>query len=297
MSNDPRSAYLDEGDKNGTPLILITGINQQLISWPDHFVDTLIKNGFRVIRFDNRDSGLSRSYDECTCPSFHRVTLSRFFGIPVKVPYSLQDMASDAVGLLDSLSLPKAHVIGISMGGMIAQVLTGNYPEKVLSLTSINSSTGKLGKGLPTLELSKAMISPTPKGMTPVENSVRVRQMFGSPKYPESDEEVRKSVISEHQRARNVKGYFRQMAAVRSAPNRNKLLSQIKVPTLIIHGLEDKLINVNGGIETKKYIKHANFVAFEGMGHNLPRELNPKFLELISDITKKGELYEENNAQ
>ena len=291
-TNDARTAFVDQGNKSATPLVLVGGLNQQLITWPEYFVDGLLNLGYRVIRLDNRDSGFSRSYDELKCPSFSRLTLFRWFGVPVDIPYSLEDMAWDVIKLLDHLSLPSAHIIGISMGGMIGQILAGKYPSRVSSFTCINSSSGKLGKGLPSLAVSKAMIEPTPAGMTPIDNSVRVRQMFGSPEYPETDDYVREQVKKEHDRARNIKGYFRQMAAARRAPNRKNMLKKIVAPTLIIHGEDDQLVNVNGGKETKKHIRHAKFVTFKGMGHNMPRELLKKFLTLISQNIAEGENFD-----
>jgi pimeloyl-ACP methyl ester carboxylesterase len=217
-------------------------------------------------------------------PSVTRITLKLLFGLPVNVPYTLDDMAHDTVGLMDSLGIDKAHIVGMSMGGMIAQIVTILNPDRVLSLTSIMSTTGAFGKGGASLKVARQMVAPIPKNRTALENSVITRQMFGSPAYPQTDAEVTESVAQEFSRSSNPAGYLRQMAAVRLAPSRNDQLRKVKVPTLIIHGNQDLLVNVSGGIETKKCVRHARFVRFEGMGHNLPQVLLPQFADLIKDI-------------
>lgn len=283
-ANGIRIAYRDHGHEQNPPLVLIAGIYNQLIRWPDEFIDMLVDHGFRVIRFDNRDIGLTEKMVGKKAPSVIRITMKLFFGVPVDIPYTLEDMANDTVGLLDALEIDKAHVVGMSMGGMIAQLVTILHPKRVLSLTSIMSTTGALGKGSASFKVARQMVAPVPKDRTALENSVITRQMFGSPAYPQTDAEVTASVAQEFKRSNNPAGYLRQMAAVRLAPSRNNQLKRVKVPTLIIHGNQDLLVDVSGGVETKKCIKHAKFVRFEGMGHNLPKVLLPQFADLIKDI-------------
>lgn len=283
-ANGIRIAYREHGDIRGPVLLLIAGIYNQLIRWPDEFIDLLVERGFRVIRFDNRDIGLTEKMTGQKAPSVTRITLRLLFGLPVNVPYTLDDMAHDTVGLMDSLGIDKAHIVGMSMGGMIAQIVTILNPDRVLSLTSIMSTTGAFGKGGASLKVARQMVAPIPKNRTALENSVITRQMFGSPAYPQTDAEVTESVAQEFSRSSNPAGYLRQMAAVRLAPSRNDQLRKVKVPTLIIHGNQDLLVNVSGGIETKKCVRHARFVRFEGMGHNLPQVLLPQFADLIKDI-------------
>jgi pimeloyl-ACP methyl ester carboxylesterase len=244
----------------------------------------LVDHGFRVIRFDNRDIGLTEKMVGKKAPSVIRITMKLFFGVPVDIPYTLDDMANDTIGLLDALEIDKAHVVGMSMGGMIAQLVTILHPKRVLSLTSIMSTTGALGKGGASFKVARQMVAPVPKDRTALENSVITRQMFGSPAYPQTDAEVTASVAQEFKRSNNPAGYLRQMAAVRLAPSRNNRLKRVKVPTLIIHGNQDLLVDVSGGVETKKCIEHAKFVRFEGMGHNLPKVLLPQFAGLIKEI-------------
>ena len=283
-ANGIRIAFRDHGHEQNPPLVLIAGIYNQLIRWPDEFIDMLVDHGFRVIRFDNRDIGLTEKMVGKKAPSVIRITMKLFFGVPVDIPYTLDDMANDTIGLLDALEIDKAHVVGMSMGGMIAQLVTILHPKRVLSLTSIMSTTGALGKGGASFKVARQMVAPVPKDRTALENSVITRQMFGSPAYPQTDAEVTASVAQEFKRSNNPAGYLRQMAAVRVAPSRNNQLKRVKVPTLIIHGNQDLLVDVSGGVETKKCIEHAKFVRFEGMGHNLPKVLLPQFADLIKEI-------------
>jgi pimeloyl-ACP methyl ester carboxylesterase len=252
QSNGIRMAYQAFGDADAPTILLVAGLYNQLIRWPLEFCELLVARGFRVIRFDNRDIGLSDKMEGEVAPSFLRLALHSWFGLPVKVPYSLDDMAADTVGLLDALDIKAVHIVGMSMGGMISQLVAGLYPTRVLSLTSIMSKTGAFGKGTASLSVARQMVKPIPKGTSALDNSVMTRQMFGSPAYPESDEEIAIAVKSEFKRSNNPAGYLRQMAAIRSAPSRNKLLNGLKIPVLIIHGNQDTLVDVSGGIETKK---------------------------------------------
>lgn len=289
QSNGIRMAYQAFGDADAPTILLVAGLYNQLIRWPLEFCELLVARGFRVIRFDNRDIGLSDKMEGEVAPSFLRLALHSWFGLPVKVPYSLDDMAADTVGLLDALDIKAVHIVGMSMGGMISQLVAGLYPTRVLSLTSIMSKTGAFGKGTASLSVARQMVKPIPKGTSALDNSVMTRQMFGSPAYPESDEEIAIAVKSEFKRSNNPAGYLRQMAAIRSAPSRNKLLNGLKIPVLIIHGNQDTLVDVSGGIETKKQIPHAKLVRFEGMGHTLPQPLLAEFADLIQQNADSAE--------
>lgn len=286
QSNGIRMAYQEFGRAEDPVVLLVAGLYNQLIRWPMEFCDLLVAHGFRVIRFDNRDIGLTDKMDDAVAPSLFRLAINSWFGIPVNLPYSLNDMAADTVGLLDALGIAKVHIVGISMGGMISQLVAGLYPERVLSLTSIMSKTGGFGKGMASFAVARQMVKPIPKGTSALENSVRTRQMFGSPAYPVSDDEVRADVKAEFKRSNNPSGYLRQMAAIRAAPSRKKLLRTIVAPTLIIHGNQDLLVDVSGGIDTKEQIPHAELVRYEGMGHTLPKSLLPEFAQMIADIAR-----------
>jgi pimeloyl-ACP methyl ester carboxylesterase len=281
LSNGINMAYQSFGDTKAPAILLVAGLYNQLIRWPLPFCQLLVDRGFRVIRFDNRDIGLTDKMEGQVAPGFFRLALNSLFGIPVKTPYSLDDMAADTVGLMDALGITKAHIVGMSMGGMISQLIAGLYPNRVHSLTSIMSTTGAIGKGSASFAVARQMVKPIPRGISALDNSVATRQMFASPGYPQTDAEVSGEVEVEFKRSNNPAGYLRQMAAIRTAKNRNQLLKTIKVPTLIIHGNQDLLVNVSGGEETKKYISHAIFARFDGMGHTLPEALLVTFADLI----------------
>ncbi|MDB9734800.1 alpha/beta fold hydrolase, partial [Porticoccaceae bacterium] len=172
QSNGILMAYEEFGDADAPVVLLVAGLYNQLIRWPLEFCDLLVERGFRVVRFDNRDIGLTDKMEGDVAPSFLRLGLSSLLGIPVKVPYTLNDMAADTVGLLDALDIKSAHIVGISMGGMISQLVAGLYPDRVLSLTSIMSKTGAFGKGGASLAVARQMIKPIPKGTSALDNSV-----------------------------------------------------------------------------------------------------------------------------
>ena len=288
QSNGIRMAYQQFGDADAPVVLLIAGLYNQLIRWPIELCELLVERGFRVVRFDNRDIGLTDKMEGEVAPSFFRLGLNSLFGVPVKVPYSLNDMAADTVGLLDALNIESAHIVGMSMGGMISQLVAGLYPTRALSLTSIMSKTGAFGNGGASLAVARQMVKPIPKGTSALDNSVKTRQMFGSPGYLESDEEVAIDVKAEFKRSNNPAGYLRQLAAIRSAPSRNALLNTLKIPVLIIHGNQDLLVNVSGAIATKQQILHAKLVRFEGMGHTLPQPLLAEFADLIQQTANSA---------
>ena len=288
QSNGIRMAYQQFGDDDAPVVLLIAGLYNQLIRWPIELCELLVERGFRVIRFDNRDIGLTDKMEGEVAPSFFRLGLNSLFGLPVKVPYSLNDMAADTLGLLDALKIESAHIVGMSMGGMISQLVAGLYPTRALSLTSIMSKTGAFGNGGASLAVARQMVKPIPKGTSALDNSVKTRQMFGSPGYLESDEDVAIDVKAEFKRSNNPAGYLRQLAAIRSAPSRNGLLNTLKIPVLIIHGNQDLLVDVSGAVATKQQVPHAKLVRFEGMGHTLPQPLLAEFADLIQQTANSA---------
>lgn len=287
QSNGLRMAYEDYGDPTDPVILLVAGLYNQLVRWPMELCELLVSKGFRVIRFDNRDIGLTDKMDGVRAPSILRLILHYYLRTPATAPYSLNDMAADTVGVLDALNIQQAHIVGMSMGGMISQLVTGLYPERILSLTSIMSTSGERGKGIPSLRVSRQMTRPVSKHRSALDNAVDTWQMIGSPAYPMSDEAVRALIKAETKRSSNPAGYLRQIAAIRTAPGRAALLKSIKVPVLIIHGKQDLLVPVSGGIDTAKHIDHAELVVFEGMGHTLPAALLPTFAELIDKNARK----------
>ena len=269
QSNGLRMAYEDYGDPADPAILLVAGLYNQLVRWPMELCELLVSKGFRVIRFDNRDIGLTDKMDGVRAPSILRLILHYYLRIPVTAPYSLDDMAADTVGVLDALNIQQAHIVGMSMGGMISQLVTGLYPERILSLTSIMSTSGERGKGIPSLRVSRQMTRPVSKHRSALDNAVDTWQMIGSPAYPMSDEAVRALIKAETKRSSNPAGYLRQIAAIRTAPGRAALLKSIKVPVLIIHGEKDRIIPFHFGKEAATYFPKAIlFKKIEGRGHN-----------------------------
>jgi pimeloyl-ACP methyl ester carboxylesterase len=283
QSNGLKMAYQTFGKPTDPAIILVAGLYNQLVRWPVEFCQLLEQRGFYVIRFDNRDIGLTDKMEGQKAPSLLRLALKYYLGIPVSAPYSLNDMAADTVGVLDALGIKQAHIVGMSMGGMISQLVAALYPERILSLTSIMSTSGERGKGIPSLKVSSAMLRPVTPQRSALDNAVDIWQLIGSPAYPMTDEAVRALVVAEHRRSSNPAGYMRQIAAIRTAPGRAALLRTIKVPVLIIHGVEDLLVPVSGGIDTAKHIAQARLELFPGMGHTLPAALLPDFVDLIAE--------------
>ena len=290
VSNGLRLAYQDFGKPEDPVILLVAGLNNQMVRWPLDLCDLLVSRGYRVIRFDNRDIGLSEKMEGVEAPGVFRLFLKHYLRIPVDAPYSLDDMAEDTVGVLDALSIDHAHIVGMSMGGMISQLVAAHYPQRILSLTSMMSTSGEWGKGVASIKVSRQMLRPVSKDRTALENGVDTWRMIGSPGYPLSEKEIEAILRAEYKRSSNPAGYLRQIAAVRTAPGRGSLLSKLKMPVLIIHGREDLLVPVSGGIDTAKHIPHANLKIFDGMGHDLPKQLLPEFTDLIVENAKKADL-------
>lgn len=280
-ANGLRLAYQEFGDPQHPVILLVAGLYNQMMRWPLVFCNLLVSRGFRVIRFDNRDIGLSDKMERAKAPSLFRLFIKYYLGIPVATPYSLDDMAQDTLGVLDALQIEQAHIVGMSMGGMISQLVTAYYPQRILSLTSMMSTSGERGKGIASLSVVRQMLRPTTKYRSALDNSVDIWQMIGSPGYPMREEEIRALLMAEYKRSTNPDGYLRQIAAIKTAPGRGSLLKRIKCPVLIIHGREDLLVPLSGAIDTAKYIPHAKLKIFDGMGHTLPTQLLPEFVDLI----------------
>jgi len=276
-------AYETFGHKKDCPLILVAGLNNQLVRWPVAFCEALVDKGFYVIRFDNRDIGLSEWIESSRTPGLAHQFMTKFFGVPITIPYTLGDLAKDTISILDALELPAAHLVGFSMGGMICQIAAGRYPKRVLSLTSMMSNCGAWGSGRPTFRVSLQMIKRPSKTKSAVDNSVETLQMIGSPKYPVSDGSLRAMIVAEAKRARNPHSYFRQMAAINVAANRSDLLKSLKMPVLVISGEDDPLAQADGGIATASYIPHATLRILPGVGHDLPKPLLGDFAAMIAE--------------
>ena len=286
QSNNLQLCYEDFGDPTKPVLLLIMGLGCQMIDWPTPFCQALADQGFRVIRFDNRDIGLSDKFGKSRAPSIVKLILYSKLRLPFTVPYTLTDMAKDAIGVMDALNIEKSHIIGASMGGMIAQLVAAHYPKRVLSLTSIMSSSGKRSLPGADREVTKAMTKKSAKTAgQALTNAMQLWRMIGSPDYQPSDEELKNKLVTTAQRSTYPAGYIRQMAAIIKNGSRVKLLKSLKTPTLVIHGKADRLIPVECGIDTAKHIEGSRLELFEGMGHDLPKELQARLVELIANHT------------
>lgn len=285
-------AYDVQGKPRGEPILLIAGLGLQLISWPEEFCRTLVSQGFRVIRVDNRDCGLSSKMDHFGKPNLHLAFYRSLFRMPLFSGYTLYDMAKDAVGLLDGLGIEKAHVVGASMGGMIAQIMAARYPHRTQTLTSVMSTSGRPGLPGPTLAAHNALFSQpaNPRDFNSVvDHFVNLFRIIGSPKYPTPEAELRRRVIESVRRNVCARGTARQMMAVASSGDLGAQLRTIRVPTLVIHGTSDPLVPVACGRDTAHLVPGAVMHEIEGMGHDFPPALEDHLAELIAAHCK-GEL-------
>jgi pimeloyl-ACP methyl ester carboxylesterase len=277
--------YESFGDPSAPAILLIMGLGMQLIAWPDDFCRHLVARGFRVIRFDNRDSGLSGRISGGKRPKLMWAMLAARLRLPLRTPYSLNDMAADAIGLIDGLGIARAHVVGASMGGMIAQVLAARYPQRVLSLTSIMSSSGNPRLSLPKRHAMKALLSKPADPRNPeivIEHLVRVFGVIGSPAFPVDPAELRQRVGRSVRRSYYPDGVARQLLAVIASGDRRKLLRTIVAPTLVIHGGADPLVPLDAGRDTARNIPGSRLLVVDGMGHDLPPALYERLAEAIA---------------
>lgn len=282
-ANGIRLAYEEFGSLSDPAIVLIMGLGTQMISWPLSLCNGLAAAGFRVIRFDNRDIGLSEKMENAHIPAASRMLLRTTLGIPLKVSYTLDDMAEDAIGLMDALGLDQAHLVGASMGGMIGQIVTARHANRVLSFTSIMSSSGDPKLPGADRKVVRTMVKRSLGIEKPnLKNTMAFQRMIGSPGFPESDEELKSKVLTSVGRSLHPEGYSRHLAAIMASGSRVKLLKTITVPTLVIHGREDLLVPLACGIDTARHIPNAQFEIIDGMGHNLPETLVPRLLELIA---------------
>jgi pimeloyl-ACP methyl ester carboxylesterase len=271
MVNDIKIEYETFGDKNSPALLLIAGLGAQLIYWQKEFCLDLANQGYYVIRFDNRDTGLSSKIDGLTKNELIEKVGNFFNGQETTVPYALDDMAYDGVALLDSLDIEKAHIVGKSMGGYIAQTLCLNNQDRALSLTSIFSHTGKRKVFLPTQEVMEAMLTPTPEDregyVTHMINIFRIT--FGTGKFFDEDYH-RKLAERSFDRCFCPEGVIRQYLAILSQKDRTEALKHLNIPALIIHGDEDPMVPLTGGEATAQAIPNAKLKIIKGMGHVMP---------------------------
>ena len=290
-ANGIQIEYETFGDSSGRPLLLIIGLGGQMIYWDDDLCKDLAAAGHYVIRYDNRDVGLSTKFEQAGIPNLPEIFGKILQGQKIKPPYTLDDMADDAVALLDALKIAKAHLCGMSMGGMIAQTMAIRHPARVLSLISIYSTTGNPEVPQPSPEVIGLLTTPPPSEREGfIEHMVRVFKTISGPAFPPDEAWTRKVMGEGYDRSFCPQGTARQLVAILTHDNRAPALSSIQVPTLVIHGTSDPLVSVEGGKDTAKAIPGAQLILIEGMGHDLPHGgAWPRIVQAIIKHTQKAE--------
>lgn len=273
------------GKASDPAMLLVMGLGAQMTLWDPAFCEALSARGFHVIRFDNRDVGLSSKIEGGPEPDVARAMA----GDHSSASYTLRDMADDAAGLLDSLGIARAHIVGASMGGMIVQAIAIRHPERVLSMTSIMSTTGNREVGQSRPEAMAALFSPPPASREDaIEQMVRTVRVIGSPGYPADEAELRKSTGEAYDRCNYPAGMARQMVAIIAGGDRTEGLKSVRVPTLVIHGEDDPLVTLSGGQATAAAIPGATLLTFPGVGHDIPRQLIGEFVEAITANARRA---------
>ena len=279
LSTGVALCYQTFGDPHAEPLLLVMGLGGPMTWWDPDFCRRLADAGFYVIRFDNRDVGRST---KIRARVSRRMIVRAFAGLPVRAPYTLSDMAADGFALLDHLGLDSAHVVGISMGGMIVQTMALDDPARVRSLTSIMSTTGRRSVGWQDPRLLPMLVARRQKGREAyVETSAKLWKLIGSPLYPDTAAAVRDRAGETFDRGVNPAGVMRQMLAILAQPDRSRQLRGLRIPALVIHGLADRMVHVSGGRATARVIPGAELLVIDGMGHDMPTELFETYTDII----------------
>jgi pimeloyl-ACP methyl ester carboxylesterase len=294
QANGITIAYESFGPTDRETILLIMGNGAQLTDWPVELCEELVKRGYRVVIYDNRDVGLSTKFAEAGVPDTKAVIEARIAGKPSPLPYTLDDMANDAVGLLDALGIPKAHIVGVSMGGMIAQLVAADHPEHTLSLTSIMSTTGNPAVPFPAKPEVLAQIPPrAPEGDPEaiVASAVKMVRVLAGPVYPPDEKRIRDMVLRDIKRSDDRAGMARHnaLSALGLFEDRRPKLKLIKAPTVVVHGTEDPLIPVEGGKDTARNIPGAELRILDGMGHDLPIPLVKDIADTISSAASRAD--------
>jgi pimeloyl-ACP methyl ester carboxylesterase len=289
-ANGIQIEYETLGNPSDRPLLLVIGLGRQLIEWDESLCQDLVSRGHYVIRYDNRDTGLSTKFDQAGAPDIMGTFRKILIGDKSSVPYTIEDMADDGAGLLDALGIPRAHICGMSMGGMIAQTIALRYPSRVLSLTSIYSNTGNPELPQPKPEVLSALIAPPPAERTAnIEHMTGVFKMITGQGFLLDEEWTRRKMAACYDRCFYPHGVGRQLIAIMAQNNRKAALASIKVPVLVIHGTDDPLAPVEGGKETAAAIPGAQLILIKGMGHDLPHGgAWPQIVEAITAHTLKA---------
>ena len=287
VSTGVELCYRTYGDPADEPMLLLMGLGSPLTWWDVELCSSLARRGYYVVTPDNRDVGRSTKVRG-------RVTrgmlVRGYLGLPVRAPYSMSDLARDAFALLDHLDIASAHVVGVSMGGMIAQTMAIEEPSRVRSLTSIMSTTGRRTVGWQHPRLFPALLRPLRPGREAyAESSVAMWRLIGSPGYPRTEDVTREIANQTFDRGISPGGTLRQMMAVLTQPDRSRRLHAVRVPTLVIHGLADRMVHVSGGRATAAAVPGAELLLIEGMGHDLPPELFATYVEAIDRTARRAQ--------
>lgn len=283
--------YESKGPANAETVLLIMGLGAQMIAWPPELIDALIAKGYRVVWYDNRDVGLSHKFDDAGPADMGAIMQAIAAGEKPSSAYLLDDMARDAAELLDALEIERAHIVGASMGGMIAQMVAANHPEKTLSLLSIMSSTGN--RALPPAKPEAMAVLMTPPADTfegRVENAIKSQKVIGSPGYPQDEERLRRNATAAQNRMYYPAGFSRQMAAIMASGDRREALKKIKAPTTVLHGADDPLVPLEGGKDTAANIAGAELVVISGMGHDLPLALVDRVADIVHQAAQRAKV-------
>jgi pimeloyl-ACP methyl ester carboxylesterase len=287
--------YDSFGRESHPAILLIMGFSAQMIMWPVAFCEGLVTKGFRVVRFDNRDIGKSTHLMQLGTPNIQEAMMKLASGEPYAAPYTLDDMALDAVALLKALDIPSAHIVGASMGGMIAQIVAAKHPQPTRSLISIMSTTGK--RSLPQAKPEAMAAITTPPPSTSREDRIaagmKAQAIIGSPGYPATEEELRKVVAEAVDRVPyEPTGIARQLAAIVATPPRNEILKSVRCPALVLHGADDPLLPLDCGKDTAASIVGSKLVVVPGMGHDFTNALMPVWLNhiggFLQDVERSG---------
>lgn len=286
-------AYESYGNESDETILLIAGLGTQMLRWTVPFCEMLAARGFRVIRFDNRDTGLSTHFNYYATLDFEALAKTLMSGQRPDIPYTLNDMSDDTIGLLDALGIKKVHVVGRSMGGMIAQLVASRYPERVLSLTSIMSTTGNPELPPTSPDVMALMTRPAPNPMEDEEgylaHSVAFARRIAGTSYPFEENEYHSILREEVQRAYDPGSVGRQIAAIAVSGDRRPQLAKVNVPSLVIHGVDDPMFVPACGKDTAHAIFGAEFMLLEGMGHDLPAQLFETVVDaIVRTARRKG---------
>ena len=277
--------YQTFGNPDDEAMLLVMGLGGPMNWWDEKFCELLARRGFFVIRYDNRDTGRStRGRGRVRRQDLVRA----FYGLGVQAPYTMTDLADDAFGLLDHLGIDSAHVVGVSMGGMIAQTMAIARPARLRSLTSIMSTTGKRTVGWQHPSLLPNLLAKRGGREVYIESSVTIWRRIGSPAYPLDEKEIRTRAGETFDRGISAAGVMRQMMAVLTQPNRAPRLRGVRVPTLVIHGLADKMVHVSGGRATAAAVPSAELLLIDGMGHDIPPALYETFVDAIVRVAQRS---------